>query len=98
MTIIDHIADELRAMEIGQRYALSDNVLRDVPDRYMVGMMGPPWKPVDQIMERIIGSSYTIEVWRDEWALTTYFQKHKEGDRVFWESPDRREQRKEIRP
>jgi len=89
-----YIADKVSALKPGMAITVSAVELKTIHPMPLVGVLGPLWHGVDQIMEKVIGSSYEIRVTNDLMTgNVTFFRLNeslKDGRRT-WVSPDRRD-------
>lgn len=90
---IKELAHEIQMMKPGHWYTLDRDTLNYVaPAMHLKGPLGPIWKPVERIMESIIGSAYEFRFWEDLSTGRTTFERLKQplrDGRRTYVSPDR---------
>lgn len=96
-------AERIAMLEPGECLAVCLEGLRMVvPQAHLKGPLGPGWTPVDQIMERVCGSSFNILVAEDHITRVVTFQKltrheaRRLGIRRTYVAPDRRHLYKRV--
>lgn len=93
-SFVYHVAKLVSDLKPGFAITVSREELKTVMPMRMAGPFGPEWNAVDQIMEKIVGSAYSISVWDDPRTGNVTFhrlrQPLEDGRRTFV-SPDRRE-------
>ena len=85
----------IRDLKPGECVEVSMMELSLIPLARLKGPLGPEWSPVDQIMERIVGSSYSIVVTEIPYSRSVRFCRLQEAeepadDMPTYVSPDRR--------
>jgi hypothetical protein len=96
--MIRHLANEISKLKPGFRMTIDRHILHDIHPVPMVGIGGPEWNAVDQIMESIVGSAYEFRYWTDPQTGNVTFERLREplkdGERTYV-SPDKRHRAKQ---
>lgn len=98
--MLNYIIREVGRLAPGQAIEISRLTLAEIGCVRIPAVFGPVWSPVDQIMNRIVGSSY-------EWlprknpeypngSVTFYRLKKPLEDEMTWMCPDRRDRAKAL--
>lgn len=102
-----YIVDAINRLKPGESITLSKHLLRDMSDAMspmaydVLAFLNQPTSPVDQIMEQVVGSSYSIEYHVDLPTGNVTFKRLDyelpDGERTYV-SPDRRHMYKQVGP
>lgn len=93
---LQFIVREVERLSPGQCITISRFVLMDIRSTSFFDLFGSSFDPVDRIMENVVGSSYSIQVHRNDMKRTVTFERLKKpldpnSGILTYVSPDRRD-------
>lgn len=93
MSTVYHYAQLVTNLKPGFAITIAREELKTIRHMQLVGPFGPDWNAVDQIMEKVVGSSYTIRTHENHMTGAVTFERLRQpsADRRTYVSPDRRE-------
>lgn len=80
-------AFQVSQLKIGEAFNIGRTVLREIGSFPVTP--GLLWSPVDRIMDRVVGSSWTIKITENPDGSVTFYRVE-EQDEPLWICPDRR--------
>lgn len=92
--IVYRLARQIDQMKPGMALRVNRHEISNIMPMQLVGHFGPEWNVIDQIMEKVVGSAYSIYVWDDPRTGDVTFHRLNEplkANRRTYVSPDRRE-------
>lgn len=90
MSVLQYCCDLVRKLEPGQAITIEESLLSEIGFAPLVGIMGPMWNPVEQIMENVVGSAWeirTTENFADR--SVTFYRCREPSESPMYVSPDR---------